>query len=277
MHLHGRILALGLFLAATTCARADYIGDFRIGSWWNGVGDSSAGPYGAVPYVGQTFLAPGGVAQTLDVAVHPYDQLEPSMRFHLLITTLQPNGSNPATVLFESPTIAAPAGQLSKITINLHGVPLPAGQTYAFVLDFFAPGKGGQGGVVASSMNDGNPHQVDVYPGGTVISPRYFSLFDQSGKLFSTSRQDHFNVPWLAVGPSVDLAFQMQFGPSALTVPDAVITPIWFDPVDAPEPTSLFLSLAGGVLGFSARRWLRWRAWFRNPQASSPPSELAAK
>jgi len=257
MQLHRLFLALVLLLAATARSRADYIGDFRVGSWWNGVGDNSAGPYGAVPYVGQTFLAPGGVAQTLDVAVHPYDPLEPSMRFHLLITTLQPNGNNPGTVLFESPTIAAPAGQLSKITINLHGVPLTAGQSYAFVLDFFTPGKGGQGGVVASSANDGNPHPVDVYPSGTVIFPPYFSLFDQSGKLFSTSRQDHFNVPWLAVGPTEDLAFRMQFGSTALNVPDALITPIWFDPVNAPEPSSLFLCISSSVIGFSARRWLR--------------------
>jgi hypothetical protein len=246
------LLVVVLLLAAATSARADWIENFRIGSWWNGVGDNSAGPYGASPYVGQTFQALAGGAQSLEIAVHPYDPLEPSMRFHLLITTLQPNGNNPGKVLFESPTIAAPSGQLSKIAINLHGVPLTAGQTYAFVLDFFTPGKGGQGGVVMSSNNSGSP---DFYPQGTAIFPSFYSsLFDSSGKLYSTSRQDHFNVPWSNAGTYGDLAFRMQFGGAASNGPDATITPIWLDPRDAPEPSSFVLGGTAMLLGCFARR-----------------------
>jgi hypothetical protein len=268
MQRHSHILVLTLLLAGTTGARADWIENYRIGSWWNQVGDNSAGPYGAIPYIGQTFQALGGVAQSLEIAVHPYDPLEPSMRFHLLITTLQPNGHNPGTILFESNTIAAPAGQLSKIAINLDGVPLTAGQTYAFVLDFFTPGKGGQGGVVSS-----NPalDRLDDYPHGSVIYPPYFSLFDQNGKLFSTSRADHFNGPWFDVGSTADLAFRMQFGPSALSIPDATITPIWFDPRDAPEPSSLVLCAVGAVVVCFAFRWLPRRA-----QVSFPAGKFRA-
>jgi hypothetical protein len=242
-----------LLLAGTTSARADWIENFRIGSWFNGVGDSSAGPYGAFPYVGQTFQALAGGAQSLEIAVHPYDPLEPPMRFHLLITTLQPNGNNPDKILFESPTIAAPSGQLSKIAINLHGLPLTARQTYAFVLDFFTPGKGGQGGVVMSTTNG----LVDTYPQGTDIFPSYSSLFDQNGKLYSTSRQDHFNVPWYNAGTYGDLAFRMQFGGAASNAPDATITPIWLDPRDAPEPCGLVLGGTAALFGCFARRWLR--------------------
>jgi hypothetical protein len=241
-----------LLLASTTSARADWIENFRIGSWWNGVGDNSAGPYGASPYVGQTFQALGGVAQSLEVGVHPYDPLEPSMRFHLLITTLQPNGTNPGSILFESKTITAPSGQLSKVAINLYGLPLTAGQTYAFVLDFFTPGKGGQGGVVQTTNG-----AADYYPHGTVNFPSYQSLFGQTGHLLSNSRQAHFNVPWFNAGNEVDLAFRMQFGAAALNMPDAIVTPIWLDPRDAPEPSSLALCGCAALCGYFARRRLR--------------------
>src|SRR5205085_6504263 len=121
-------------------------------------------------------------------------------------------------------------------------------------LDFHTPGKGGQGGVVASN-DDSNP--TDTYPHGTVIYAPWWRLYDSSWNLISPSRPDHFGVPWLA-SPSQDLAFRMQFGPAALNIPDATITPIWFDPKDAPEPSSVILCGIGGFLIWAVRhRWSR--------------------
>jgi hypothetical protein len=91
------VVVLTALLASAGSVRADYIDNFRIGSWFNGVGYEGSGPYTAPnPYIGQTFQAIGGLAQSLTIAAHPYDALEDSMRFHVLITTVQPNGVNPA-------------------------------------------------------------------------------------------------------------------------------------------------------------------------------------
>ncbi len=249
------IVAVSVVLASAGTARADYIDNFRIGSWDNGVGYERSGPYTVDPYVGQTFQAIGGLAQSLKVAVHPFDALEDSMRFHVLITTLQPNGANPGNILFESNTIAAPPGQLSAVTVNLHGLALTQGQSYGFILDFHTPGKGGQGGVVDSNVQ---PNTSDNYPQGSTIYPNSSYLYDSSWRPLALSRQDVFNnIPWSSTGPWEDLAFRMQFGSAALNIPDATVTPIWFDPPNAPEPTGLALGGLGALLACAARRWLR--------------------
>jgi hypothetical protein len=132
------------------------------------------------------------------------------------------------------------------VTVNLHGLALTPGQSYAFILDFHTPGKGGSGGVVASN-EQGSPS--DNYPHGTAIYAPWWNLYDSNLKPLSLSRDYVFNsIPWNSTGTWTDLAFRMQFGPTALNIPDATITPVWFDPPNAPEPTGLALGGIGGLL-----------------------------
>jgi hypothetical protein len=166
-------------------------------------------------YIGQTFIAPAeSLAQSLEFVVKSFSGFPDILKFRVLITEMQLNGQNPGTVLFESVDIAPPAGQFSKVTVNLNGTHLTEGATYAFILDSRILFDGVPGlGVIMMSHNRGN--SPDTYPDGKLILPYPIA--------FGNDRAQNFSQPWVRNGSGADIAFRMQFGDAPLNIPDVMV------------------------------------------------------
>lgn len=166
---------------------------------------NSISPFGEPDhsYFAQSFIPPqdGSATQlTFGLIRNSGDE---ATEFHVLITeTVGGTGSSirPSTVLFESGTIshfplAAPGDPpIEEFTVDLGGVPLTGGTTYAIVLDAFVTrdGVSGRSGLETKSG----------YPDGHMF------IFPVAGG----SRDDHFSSDWIDIS-SNDLAFDLIIEP----------------------------------------------------------------
>jgi hypothetical protein len=189
-------------------------------------------------YYAQSFQALPGLAETLTFEMESY-AFNPALgdtNFHLLITGVQSNTPTiaienqspirPSTVLFESGnmTVGADAGWTT-FSVNLGGLSLVPGQTYAWVLDAFVTSNGmAPAGASVAAVGG----ETDVYPDGQFF---YFNVANNGN-----DRSEQFaSSDWQNLSPSDhrDLAFQMTF---------------------IPEPSSLALATFG-IVGLAAWRW----------------------
>jgi Ca2+-binding RTX toxin-like protein len=138
-------------------------------------------------YVGQTFVATGGMTQDVKFALDHVSGGD--VQFHLLIATLDSAADpDPNAILFTSELLTLKAGAgATAFDVDLHGLHLDAGTSYAFVLEACSPdGSGGVASVVSSTG----------YAGGV-----FLSLNPEGG-----TQAEHFNADWSS-DPNWDMAF----------------------------------------------------------------------
>jgi PKD repeat protein len=133
-------------------------------------------------YFGQSFVAPAGFVEDLTFQVSHTAGTD-AVEFHVLLCTTNGGTGNtiwPDSVLFESTTLSVPPGSgLTEFTVNLGGIDLVDGATYAWVLDAFVTQDGfeGKGGVGArSGYADG--HAFFLQPSGGTRSSHFSSGLD---------------------------------------------------------------------------------------------------
>lgn len=175
-------------------------------------------------YRAQTFTGVGGLADEITFFVGPTFDAS-GVGFHLLITEVDTSaGIHPTNVLFESAPLLLPLFPIqfdpTPFTVALGGLPLSAGNTYAWMLDAFVASDG-----IFSEANTG----IGTYAGGVMIS-------QPLGPFPGGTRAEHFQSPWL-VRPDLDLAF-------SLTVQDTTV----------PEPSTMTLLVIGLGSFISSRR-----------------------
>ena len=89
-----------------------------------------------VMYVGQTFVAEGKALEDLTFFIE--DIGATPLAYRVLVTTVAEDGTgfHPGAVLFESGTLTAPGmGGDTRVVVDVGGVALVPGATYAFILD----------------------------------------------------------------------------------------------------------------------------------------------
>lgn len=193
---------------------------------------SRIGSLSGSSYVGQTFTALDGLAQSLTIYLgwRPID-------LTVLVTDVTTPGAGyvpgsggvyyPGNVLFESNVLTAPSTQsppLVPYTMNLGGLQLTQGGAYAIILDAYSVG----------TNNPIDPAQVgvatftggDAYAGGEYIA-------NNLGPFPSGTRAQHFASGFTAFHPNLDMAFTMSFTNQ---------------PAPVPLPASLPMLLGGVVL-----------------------------
>lgn len=165
-------------------------------------------------YRGQTFTAPQGRAEELTFYLSPDCNCGP-LDFALLLTRVSSTGGiHPTDILFESGKLQLPVvvSQTVPFTVDLGGIPLVAGERYAWILDGF---------IFSDGLHESAAVGIDFfesYTGGEIISLNL-------GQVPSGTRADHFSAPWF-VSPTLDLAFHLTF-------------------TEVPEPSSLLLLVSG--------------------------------
>lgn len=179
-------------------------------------------------YRGQTFFSPEGLAKKITFYFSTVDPQNPGL--HLLITKIDDEDEvNPTTVLFESGNIELPVstGFAEPVTVNLGGIPLRAGQKYAWILDSFVTENGefwsGNNGMAFSNPDpDGEFIRINLgpFPSGTRAEhfQRDWTSFVVSDMSFSLTITtildvDHFKC-YEAKGDKVDVTVSLedQFG-----------------------------------------------------------------
>jgi hypothetical protein len=198
------VLATAVLLGAAGPGRADTIIDILPPETYiGGFGERVAAVANNTSYVAQGFVAPA--ASALDTVEFVLQQQSPSLDnaadnvFHLLITTAvggtelgSPTLIRPGAVLFESGDLTMPlTGGTQSFPVNIGGLPLVDGATYAFVLDAFVtannlPGKSAVGAVA----HDTDPLDTTSYNGGHLFS---LNLTDAQ---LSQTRAQHFTADW---------------------------------------------------------------------------------
>ncbi len=177
---------------------------------------SSLSGFNSSNYRGQTFVALPGLVEELTFYVSP--SVDPGgVNFRVLLTEVTTaDGINqctscvfPTTVLFESTTLNTGVGirpPLNPFTIDLGGIPLVAGQTYAWILDAYvelasneiSPGRFTRANTGLASLFD------DIYADGIMIEKNL-------GTFPSGTRSDHFASGFDSLFLNFDLAFTMTF------------------------------------------------------------------
>ena len=220
------LAVLCLLLGVADPVEADVI-DVPLGGSFSG--------FSASTYRGQTFVALPGKAEELTFYVGPSPDAG-GVNFHVLLTEIDTSGGFvffPTTVLFESATlntgVGAPTPSPTPFTVELGGIPLVAGQTYAWILDAYVE--------LASNGNNSADTGLasifdDIYPDGVMISR---SL----GPFPTGTRDDHFASGLGASHPRFDLAFTLTFSEPAIEV---VI-----DIKPGSDPNSINLCSSGAV------------------------------
>ena len=159
-----------------------------------------------VPYYGQTFMAGGDHMQSLDFKINGYGVGE--TKYHLLITTVKnglPAGQfQPDQVIKEIEGFTEPSDadhSLHQVHVNLKGLDLVEGQTYAFILDSFV-------------TRDGTSDSASVGANNTYLDGEFIAYFVPAGP---NTRDDHFNADW-SEDPSLDFAFKAVFSDDGNTI-----------------------------------------------------------
>jgi VCBS repeat-containing protein len=150
-------------------------------------------------YYAQTFVAAGDSIDSISVKLDPRAGPD-ATEFHILLTDVtDPANPRPTTILYESGTITAPYDpfdtSLWTYTVDLSGVNVVAGHTYAVVLDGFVTADGvlGQSAVGVSSAN---PY----------VDGHFFFLNVSGG-----TRETHFASNWSDFA-AYDMAVQVEYG-----------------------------------------------------------------
>ena len=155
------------------------------------------------PYRGQIFIAESGLVQKLTVFMGGSDA-DSGTNFRVLLAGVDTTGTFRLTnVLFESTVLNVPFDRTRKTytyTLDLGGIPLTGGKSYAWVLDAY----GLEGGAALTGIC-----RFDCYADGMA--------FGHSGPFTSDNREDHFEGPWFMRHLN-DLAFTLEFTP-AQTMP----------------------------------------------------------
>lgn len=189
---------VSLFLGVLTVKADELVVPFN-GSF------SGVGPLTGEYYRGQTFSGPGGSAQQLTIYISSVDLGKAKVRI-LLTDVDTSSGIHPTNVLFESSTLEVPFSVSSSqpVTVDLGGIPLLSGQTYAWIIDAFAdydPAKlwSGQTGMdLNGTYEDGDFIRLVTGP------------FPPAG-----DRSDHFAMNWFLPFPARDMAFRLSYTPLA--------------------------------------------------------------
>ena len=189
-----RFVILALFLVLAVCVVPASADTIEIPLW----GTLSGFNLGE-PYRGQTFIAESGLAEQLTVYMAGSDDEDIGTDFRILLTEVDDTGGFRLThVLFESSVQNVPFDRTTKIytyTVDLGGIPLIGGKTYAWVFDAY----GLAGGTSRTGIC-----RFDCYDDGMA--------FGHIGPFTSGNREDHFEGPWLMRHLN-DLAFTLEFTP----------------------------------------------------------------
>ena len=150
-------------------------------------------------YRGQTFTALPGLADSLMFTIWSGSE---SISFRALLTNWE--GTHPGTVLFESDVLYAPFNWFAPVDfqVNLGGIALVPGATYAWILDAFS--------TYVGHPDASTPYGIP-YGGGVYISLPL-------GGMPSGTREEHFQMNWF-LPPCSDLAFRLEFAENAQPVP----------------------------------------------------------
>jgi len=153
------------------------------------------------PYRGQTFKAVSGLAEKLTVFLAGAD-VTGGLNFRVLLTEVDTtSGFRLTNVLFESNILNVPFDRSTTIytfTVDLGGIVLTGGRSYAWVLDSF--GIDGDGLRTART----GICRFDCYADGVA--------FGHLGPFTGSTRDDHFAGPWL-VRDLNDMTFTLEFTP----------------------------------------------------------------
>lgn len=164
-------------------------------------------PFGEIDtsYYGQTFKAGGDFLQSLDFKINAVTGPDDT-EYHVLITTVKDLGGGqfqPGEVLKEVEGFVEPFDAdtgLHQVHVNLKGVQLEEGKTYAFILDAFVTRDGSNGTSHVGSTGN-------AYTDGQLV---YFNVV-------GGTRADHFNANWTE-RPTIDFAFKAVFSDTGNTI-----------------------------------------------------------
>lgn len=149
-------------------------------------------------YRGQTFKAVSGLAEKLTVFLGgEYDT--DGLNFRVLLTEVDTtSGFRLTNVLFESNILNVPfdlSREIYTFTVDLGGILLTGGRSYAWVLDAYGLG----GGVAPTGIC-----RFDCYADGVA--------FGHIGPFTGSTREERFEGPWL-IHYLNDMAFTLEFTP----------------------------------------------------------------
>jgi len=150
------------------------------------------------PYRGQTFKAISGLAEKLTVFLGgEYDS--GGLNFRVLLTEVDTtSGFRLTNVLFESNILNVPFDLSRKIytyTVDLGGILLTGGRSYAWVFDAYGLG----GGFAPTGICYFNCYEDGV-------------MFGYIGSTTGSTRDDHFQGPW-HIRFTHDMAFTLELTP----------------------------------------------------------------
>ena len=171
------------------------------------LGGSTSGFNVIATYRGQTFVALPGLAEELTFYLSRSVDAG-GVNFRVLLTEVDTSGGGIilTTVLFESATLNTGTGSsspLNPFTVELGGIPMVAGQTYAWILDAFVELESNPGFRGA----DNGLHSIfppDFYPDGIFIEKNL-------GPFPVGTRDEHFASGFGGLFPFTDMAFKLTF------------------------------------------------------------------
>src|SRR5262245_2989337 len=189
------------------------------------------------PYRGQTFTAEPGFADELTLYLGAVEG--GTFSFRVLLTEIAidtgipaPGGLHPTNVLFESPTFSKSGFSAAPLIVPLGGIPLVAGQKYAWLLDAF----------VTSDLNISNPSMSTALAAAPYSDGEGFDFIGAPGGI-SGSRSQHCAASRSWFVRTEDFAFRLSVSP-------------------IPEPSS-FQLVGAGLGGLAVYRHSRKRALAR--------------
>ena len=160
-------------------------------------------------YLEQTFKATGTHVQSLTVGVldnFPSDVPPAPFRFRLLLTETE--ALHPGAILWESSDLSVDTSQLTDVTVDVGGVNLRQGSTYAWVLDTY-------------STRDGLQDVASIL--GTLAATwRRMKMAPLLGTASGDGRASDFAAPWLQIG-GLDAAFLIRYVPEPGTLELAML------------------------------------------------------